>query len=165
MGNVSDTHERYLGRYFEQADCYVSRSGSSGSGHRTDVYEYPGPTDDRCQPDVLVAQNGAIYLFELKTGEPPFYVDSDEVVKLQWAADQLNARALLAARFNGDQRYHIFEPSAVRRTDGDTYRLDADQDPLAALRDPRQDVQDPYGVPAADVAMDGIWKVLWEGDG
>lgn len=153
------TDERFLARIFDQASYFVQRGASSGSGNYRGI-DYPGPGDDRCQPDVLAAGHGDVFLMELKAGVPPFYFDDEEVAQLKWAAQQIDAHALLVGRVKGDPSFRFYDPDDQHTTDAGNRRVKVDDDPLTRLQDPRSEADDPPGYHWKAVEHHGLGKLL-----
>jgi Holliday junction resolvase len=162
MTNGSN-HERYFARVFDHADYAVMKGGASGSGNYRGI-DFPGPTDDRAQPDVFAAGDGDRFAFELKSGDPPHYFTADEVAALKWFARQFDAHALLASRFPRDG-YRLFDPDDVHTTSSGSRRTKPGDDPLTVLADPRSEADDPPGHHWRAVKEHGLAKMVRDGPG
>jgi len=158
MAGTND--ERALARVFDQAGCFVQRGGASGSGNFRGV-EFPGPGDDRAQPDVLAASRHDLFLLELKSGDPPFYFTQEEVDQLKWAARQVAGHALLVVRAKRDPAFRFYDPDHVHTTGSDSRRVKPDaDDPLTVLSDPRSKADDPPGYHYRAVAHHGLGRLV-----
>lgn len=119
MGKGSD-YERKLARKFTESSRWsVVRSGGSGGG-----------TDGE-RPDLLAGCGSKCYAVEAKyTSYPPIYLEQREVDALKSFADNLQANAVIGARFNAveteaEADHYLVPTGYLRETQGgsDTKRL------------------------------------------
>lgn len=80
-------------------------------------------TGDWDLPDVLAAQQGVVFVGELKSGDDPRNLEPEEVQALQRVADAYWGAALAVVRYKGDRTFYLAPVDALSRTDSGNYSL------------------------------------------
>ncbi len=117
------TKERELKDAFQSAGWFAKRAGASGGGGNDESY------------DVIAAKDGRILVIELKYRDPDAYIylDAHEIEELQFVATQLDAEAVIGARWKQDTTFYAHNPANCYRTKGGNYRLSAEDKDTAAF--------------------------------
>lgn len=106
-----DRRERELVNTLDDGQWAVMRAPASGGGTKREL------------PDVLCGDGEDFYAIELKSsGGDPIYIKEEEVVGLNFFADNFGAKARIGVRFDYED-FYFFDPSDLYRTDGGNYRV------------------------------------------
>lgn len=83
-------------------------------------------TGDWPMPDIIAGHQGVVVCIELKTGNPPTNVTTEEVQGLRQFAREYGACVLLAGRWYRDRTFYLAPPGPLSRNDSGDWTMPAD---------------------------------------
>lgn len=99
-------YERELVNNLREDDWFAMRLAASGAGADAEL------------PDIIGANEGSIYVIELKfTSSNRISVKRDKLQGLKWLASQMGATPLIAARFSGDTSFYFYPPGFCKQNE------------------------------------------------